>query len=844
MTSFNLEKEYEIVFNNTQDALFIIKVTEKDNFEFLKLNPTHENLTGLKTEKIKGKTPEEILGKKEGRKVSNKYRKCLEKEETVSYEEVLSLPSGKKYWSTKLSPVIEDGEVTHIVGSSRNITERKKLQKEKDEINKRYKLATNVGGIGVWKLFLENNKLIWDREMKKIYGFSTEKNDIEYEDWVNSIHPEDRERVNKDFNKAVENKTKFNNEFRINTNSGEAKYIRAFGQIVTNENDKPIQVIGVNYDITERKLYEKRYKTLFDESLFGVALLDPKTAKPIEFNETLCDMLGYSREEFAKLSISDYEAKENEEEIKQRVERMLNGSKEKFETKHRKKDGTIIDVLIKASAVILNGEKYIHVMYMDITKRKKALEKLEEYSNEMEIKNMELEQAKIKAQEASKAKSEFLANMSHEIRTPMNSIIGMADLLLETDLSNTQREYIEILSNAGENLLNIINDILDLSKIEVNDKWAEMLGYEKEELKGKIETWQNLLHEDDKEEVFSKLDDHFKGGKDIYEVEARLKTKDNKYKWIKNIGKVVERDKDSKPKRAVGIHLDIDDSKRMERKLQEQKAYFEQLFAESTEGIILLDNDGNVLKVSEHFEKLFGYKEEEILGEDIDDLIVPAQIMDKGQGYTKKVANGGDVKTEGIRQKKNGEKIHVSLHAFPITLKEGQLGIYTIYNDISQRKKEEEKIRYLSFHDQMTGLYNRRYFENEMERLSNSRMKPVSIIVADIDDLKVVNDNHGHKKGDEYIKSAAEIIESAVRKEDIAARIGGDEFAVILPYTEKETAEKIITRINNICEEKKSDLRNDLNISVGCATCQNEEDLDEIFVKADKIMYSKKKEKV
>ena len=466
MTSFNLEKEYEIVFNNTQDALFIIKVTEKDNFEFLKLNPTHENLTGLKTEKIKGKTPEEILGKKEGRKVSNKYRKCLEKEETVSYEEVLSLPSGKKYWSTKLSPVIEDGEVTHIVGSSRNITERKKLQKEKDEINKRYKLATNVGGIGVWKLFLENNKLIWDREMKKIYGFSTEKNDIEYEDWVNSIHPEDRERVNKDFNKAVENKTKFNNEFRINTNSGEAKYIRAFGQIVTNENDKPIQVIGVNYDITERKLYEKRYKTLFDESLFGVALLDLKTAKPIEFNETLCDMLGYSREEFAKLSISDYEAKENEEEIKQRVERMLNGSKEKFETKHRKKDGTIIDVLIKASAVILNGEKYIHVMYMDITKRKKALEKLEEYSNEMEIKNMELEQAKIKAQEASKAKSQFLANMSHEIRTPMNSIIGMADLLLETDLSNTQREYIEILSNAGENLLNIINDILDLSKIE------------------------------------------------------------------------------------------------------------------------------------------------------------------------------------------------------------------------------------------------------------------------------------------------------------------------------------------------------------------------------------------
>ena len=384
---------------------------------------------------------------------------------------------------------------------------------------------------------------------------------------------------------------------------------------------------------------------------------------------------------------------------------------------------------------------------------------------------------------------------------------------------------------------------INQGKVKFNDKLRKMLNYDNIELEKNIEKWKKLIHENDKEKVLNKLQKHLEGRTDNYEVEVRLQTKNGDYKWIKVIGRVVERGNNLEPKRAVGIHLDIDERKRMERKFQEQRAYFEQLFAESTEGIILLDNDGNVLKVSNYFEELFGYEEEEILGENIDDLILPEDRIDKGQDYTEKVANGGDVKIETIREKKNGEKIHVSLHAFPITLQEGQLGIYTIYNDITKRKEEEEKIKYLSFHDQMTGLYNRRYFENEMERLSGSRMNPVSIIVADIDDLKKVNDNYGHKRGDNYIKTAAEIIESAVRKEDIAARIGGDEFAVILPYTDKKTSKKIINRIKSICKDKSSDLNLNLKISVGCATCHDNDKLDEIFVKADKVMYSKKQNK-
>ncbi|MGM0500113.1 MAG: response regulator [Bacillota bacterium] len=465
MADFNLEKEYEIVFNNTQDALFIMEVDENKEFRFLKLNPTHENLTGMKTEEIAGKTPVEVLGDKMGNEVKKRYQKCLDQKETITYEEVLDLPSGKKVWSTKLSPVLKNGKVTHIVGSARNISERKKLEEEKKELSRRYKLATSAAEIGVWKLDLKSNELTWDEYMFKIYEIEND-DEYSYESWTEHLYPEDREETSDIFKQAVDNNKIFEHEFRIKTDSGSFKYIKAYGKPVLDDSGKAVEVIGVNFDITERKKYEKKFKKIFDETLFGLALVNPETAKAVEFNNTVCEMLGYTREEFAELKIEDYEILDNKDLIYNKLDKIRKGEKLEFETKYRKKDGTTIDVLIRGSAINLDGRNLAQIVYVDISEKVEALKKLEEYSKELKLRNIELKQARDKAKEASKAKSEFLSTMSHEIRTPMNSIIGMAELLQDTNLSQQQKKYVNIFQNSGESLLTLINDILDLSKIE------------------------------------------------------------------------------------------------------------------------------------------------------------------------------------------------------------------------------------------------------------------------------------------------------------------------------------------------------------------------------------------
>ena len=161
--------------------------------------------------------------------------------------------------------------------------------------------------------------------------------------------------------------------------------------------------------------------------------------------------------------------------------------------------------------------------------------------------------------------------------------------------------------------------------------------------------------------------------------------------------------------------------------------------------------------------------------------------------------------------------------------------------DITARKQAEEKLRYLSTHDALTGLYNRGYFEAEMARLEHGRQFPISIVMADVDHLKETNDSKGHSMGDELLKEVARVFTVSFRAEDMIARIGGDEFAVLLPSTGVAASENALRRVHRILQEhNKAHVDMPLQLSFGVSTAENPAPLADVLREADTRMYADK----
>jgi diguanylate cyclase (GGDEF)-like protein len=170
--------------------------------------------------------------------------------------------------------------------------------------------------------------------------------------------------------------------------------------------------------------------------------------------------------------------------------------------------------------------------------------------------------------------------------------------------------------------------------------------------------------------------------------------------------------------------------------------------------------------------------------------------------------------------------------------------ILSLYQDITERQLAREKLYHLSTRDALTDLYNRVYFDQELDRLQESRLFPVSILIADVDGLKAINDALGHASGDRLIQRAAEVLRKAFRNEDVVSRIGGDEFGIILSRTTEEDLSTILARVQTVLDDFNADLNEiEIRLSVGHSTAQKGDQLLQTLREADLRMYSNKRDR-
>ncbi len=273
----------------------------------------------------------------------------------------------------------------------------------------------------------------------------------------------------------------------------------------------------------------------------------------------------------------------------------------------------------------------------------------------------------------------------------------------------------------------------------------------------------------------------------------------------------------------------------------DRKKWLEALWETSVDGVIVVGDRGLIVEANPAAARLFEYEKGELEGCPIEALIPPelrvihqSHRAHYGKSPRPRVMRGTQ---ELIGMTKRGREIPLEISLTPVAL-EIPVTIALI-RDVSSRHAHEEKLRHMSFHDALTGLHNRAFFEEELERLEAGRHRPVSILIADIDGLKRTNDAQGHLAGDELIRAAGNILKSSVRVEDIVARFGGDEFVVLLPGVGAELLTEVIRRIRSNVSNGASS--RGLRLSIGGAVGQAGDLLKDVLRRADANMYDDKR---
>ncbi|SDG88122.1 PAS domain S-box-containing protein/hemerythrin-like metal-binding domain protein [Propionivibrio dicarboxylicus] len=382
-----------------------------------------------------------------------------------------------------------------------DISKRKEAEELVQQVSQRLLLATSSAQLGVWDWDLRQDFMVWDDRMYELYGRSRESTPSTIEAWTQGLHPEDKDRAIADCYAALAGERAFDTTFRVRHSNGIVKHIKANGLVIRSSDGEPERMLGINADISELKLREEELLSAnqklalqFEQAPLAFIEWDLEF-KVARWNPAAEQIFGYSASEAIGQHASFIVPEEASLLVQAAMQQLALGHRgTKTDNKNTCKDGSIIECEWYSTSLRDGDGKVIGVfsLVMDVSQQRRTEAELEQYRQHLEelvdSRTRELALAKEAAEAANLSKSVFLANMSHEIRTPLNGIIGMTHVLRRSDVTPVQAERLDKIDASAEHLLNTINDILDLSKIEAGKVMLEETLVDIPALLGNVQT--------------------------------------------------------------------------------------------------------------------------------------------------------------------------------------------------------------------------------------------------------------------------------------------------------------------------------------------------------------------
>jgi PAS domain S-box-containing protein len=466
------EQRQRWLLESMNDLVF----TLDNNFVFQHYHASHDSALFVPPERFLGKRvedvgfPEPTLGI-----IKNALAQTLETGELTQAEYGLEVQGTAKWFDLHVTPLRNsDGPQSGFACVARDISDRKQMEQElrDSELNFRAFFESMTDMIAVSTL--DGRILFANTALRQTLGYSMEEvAAMRTLDLHSESDPSEAEEI---FAAIVRGDRK-NCPLPLVRKDGVK--VPAETRISPGGWNGEECIFGVSKNLTAELEAQQRFERLFRRNPALMAVSNLPEQQFTDVNDAFLKALGYSMSEVIGKTAADISLFASSEEQAEVADRLRSdGRIDGFELRVWRKDGTFLDGIFSGEIISSLGRQYFLTVMVDITVRRRAEEALRKTNHLLEQETLRANDMTHRAKEASVAKSDFLANMSHEIRTPMNGVIGMTGLLLDTNLQDEQRQYVETLRASGEALLGLINDILDLSKIEAGKLSLELIDFD------------------------------------------------------------------------------------------------------------------------------------------------------------------------------------------------------------------------------------------------------------------------------------------------------------------------------------------------------------------------------